>query len=58
MFCKKQKRKIEAYKEICRMADVPELIVDNPEWWISQRKPSVDDIDWAKSSIKEHESIK
>jgi hypothetical protein len=43
------------YKKICRLADVPELIVNNP-YFIETASPTEDDIKWAKEAIKKHET--
>src|SRR5947207_275252 len=50
-------RKIEAYRRICMIADVPKFIADNPEAAI----PSIatkEDIRWVKKSILEHAESK
>ncbi len=43
---------IEQYKKICRMADVPELIIENP-FFIEQGDVTESDLDWANRIIKE-----
>ena len=45
-------RQIEAYKEICRLANVPEVLIEFPEL-ILQSKLTEDDIDWAKKQIQD-----
>lgn len=50
-------KKIEAYKKICRLADVPKFIVDNPEVAIPAI-PTKEDIRWAKKSIEEYAASK
>lgn len=50
-------KKIEAYKKICRLADVPKFIVDNPEVAIPFH-PTKEDIKWARKSILEHAESK
>ncbi len=49
-------KKIEAYKEICRLADVPEVLIENPEL-ILQSNPTKDDIDWAKKIIIKYKGV-
>lgn len=50
-------KKIEAYKKICQLADVPKFIVDNPEVAIPA-VPTKEDIRWTKKSIMEHAESK
>lgn len=50
-------KKIEAYKKICRLADIPKFIVDNPEVAIPFH-PTKEDIQWARKSILEHAESK
>ena len=47
-------KKIKAYKHICKLAEVPELLIEHPEL-IFSRIPTNEDINWAKTSIKEYE---
>lgn len=44
---------IEQYKKICRLAEIPELIIENP-YFIEPKQPTDDDIKWAKSVIDKH----
>lgn len=49
--------KIEAYKFICTLAEVPKFIIDNPEVF----KPAPltkEDKKWAKKKIKEYKASK
>ena len=50
----KLNKKIKAYKIICEMANVPQLLIDHPELIIS-KKPTRKDIIWAMESIKTYE---
>lgn len=48
-------KKIEAYKKICRLADIPKFIVDNPEAAIPFDSTK-EDIRWTKSILEHVES--
>mgnify|MGYP001559277966 CR=1 FL=1 len=45
------KRKIEAYKKICKFANVPELLIIHPELILSEPLTEKD-VDWAKQIIE------
>ncbi len=47
-------RRIEAYKKICELAGVPQLLIDYPELIFSNTL-TADDISWAKGIIKIHQ---
>lgn len=48
-------KRIKAYKKICRLANVPQILIDYPEL-ILQRKPNEKDLNWAKKVIKKYEN--
>ncbi len=46
-------QQIEFYKNVCRLAEVPEFIIEHPEI-VRGKTPDKDDIEWAARAIKEH----
>lgn len=48
-------RRIKAYKQICRLAEVPQILIDHPELILSV-DPSNEDLSWAYDAIKKYES--
>ncbi|KKN10329.1 hypothetical protein LCGC14_1037670 [marine sediment metagenome] len=50
------KEDIRGYKKLCVMADVPNLLIDNPTT-IFGEKLTEDDLKWAKKKVEEYKKI-
>ena len=48
---------IKGYKKLCAMAEVPQVLIENPTLFFSG-KLTKDDLKWAKGKIKEHKNKK
>lgn len=53
----KLKKDIECYKILCRIAGVPEFLIEHPRM-VKTAKPSKSDIEWAKKAIKKYNNGK
>ena len=53
----KESSEINQYKKICRLAGVQKLIIENPHF-IESEKPTANDIEWAKKTIKQQEELR
>jgi len=47
-------RQIDQYKRVLKLAKIPKIIIENPQF-INSIPLSKEDIDWAKKKIAEHE---